>query len=432
MRKPEWSSNFPSASIHCFLPRENVKKIFDYTEKRLLQTPMTDSTKMNLALFYKKKGIYVADILHQISDAPKYFTVALKYFNAISEDYKLTTHYFNEINWNGVKALNYQRFLCSGFYDENIEYWNNCKWSSIGRYFESVNENKSYFIHFLNSNGNAKVINHTAYVDHLLDFAKNYQTPVSADIISLIKASSASVENLKLSDKANTIISLFEAYEFLKKDKQIEANIKLDSFFTKKPDEIFEYALNSLIENNALLLAKKSDNERCIKLLGYVKDTEAQKNIILNICFQLQQGEGVENTYFYMNELLKNYKSDAKIGMALYRLFGLIGGYEAEKNQAKNKYRNNPELLKPLAIRNWVIGTAENGNYYKAKNLIPENVSETKELILINQILKAEIIHLTKKNEQNAFIGNWNDTRYFELDLQVESINNDIKLNSLE
>jgi hypothetical protein len=118
--------------------------------------------------------------------------------------------------------------------------------------------------------------------------------------------------------------------------------------------------------------------------------------------------------------------------MALYRVLGKIGGYEAEKNQARQKYRNTPELMKPLALQNWVLGTAENGNYYKAKNLIPENVSETKELILINQILQAEIIHLTKKNQQNAYIGNWNDKRYFELDLQVESINNDIKLNSLE
>jgi hypothetical protein len=79
-----------------------------------------------------------------------------------------------------------------------------------------------------------------------------------------------------------------------------------------------------------------------------------------------------------------------------------------------------------------VLGTAENGNYYKAKNLIPENVSETKELILINQILSAEIVRLSKKSNENAWQGHWNDTRYFDLDLLPGRNNNESQSHSLE
>jgi len=225
-------------------------------------------------------------------------------------------------------------------------------------------------------------------------------------------------------------IGLYESYILFKNNELDNANIKIDSLFKVLPKVINDD--NGWIKANALTLAATGDTARTLKLLSYVQSAEEKNKILLNICYQLQEGPGVEYTYFYLNELLRNYSKDAKIAMALYRVLGKIGGYEAEKNQARKKYRNTPELMKPKALQNWVIGTAENGNYFKAKNLIPENVSETKELILINQILQAEIIHLTKKNQQNAYIGNWNDKRYFELDLQVESINNDIKLNSLE
>jgi hypothetical protein len=88
--------------------------------------------------------------------------------------------------------------------------------------------------------------------------------------------------------------------------------------------------------------------------------------------------------------------------------------------------------MKPKALQNWVLGTAENGNYYKAKMLIPENVSETKELILMNQILNTEIIKQSKKSKENAWQGKWNDARYFDLDLFPGRNNNDFQFSSLE
>jgi hypothetical protein len=430
MRRPEWSNNFPSSSISSFISFESAENIFSYTEQLLLKNEMNDSTRMNLSLFYKKKGIYFSEFNKTTEAKYMYYNAALTYFNSVSAAYKKQRHYYDLYSTNSETNLN--RFLCPGFFNENIEYWNNCSWNSIGKYCRPVNNNGSGFIKFLISSGNSPLINHAEYADALLRFAVKIDSEESAEVITLLKASLAHDKNVIVPHKVKTLIALYDSYQYLKKDKMTEANIILDTLFKEKTQKIIDYDFDFPIQCNALLLAKKSDNKRCLKLLNYVGKTEDKKNIILNICYQLQEGEGVENTYFYMNELLKDYKNDAKIGMAMYRLFGLIGGYEADKNQAKVKYRNNPELLKPLAIRNWVIGTAENGNYFKAKNLIPENVSETKELILINQILQAEIIHLTKKNQQNAYIGNWNDKRYFELDLQVESINNDIKLNSLE
>jgi hypothetical protein len=431
MRRPEWSNNFPSSSISSFISFESAEEIFSYTEKLLLKNEMNDSTRMNLSLFYKKKGIYFSELNKTTEATYMYYNVALTYFNSVSAAYKKQRHYHDR-DYNTNSETNLNRFLCPGFFNENIEYLNNCYWSTIGNYYGPENNNGLSFIKFLINIGNSDLLNHAEYADALLRFAKQIDSEEAADVITLIKANSANDEKLILSHKVKTLIALYDTYQYLKKDKMREVNIILDTLFKEKNKKIIDYNFDFAIECNALLLAKKSDNKRCLELLKYAGKTEDQKNILLNICYQLQDGEGVENTYFYLNEVLKNYSSDAKIGMALYRILGFIGGNEAERNQAKTKYRNNPELLKPLAIKNWVLGTAENGNYFKAKKLIPENVSETKELILINQILMTEIIYLSKKNHHSAWMSNWNDTRYFDLDLQYESQYNDIKLSSIE
>ena len=161
-------------------------------------------------------------------------------------------------------------------------------------------------------------------------------------------------------------IDLYNVYLWYKEKDTDKANGYLDYLFKTLPEDFNESY--GWIEANALMLAQNGDTTRTLKLLSYVQSAEEKNKILLNICYQLQDGPGVEYTYFYLNELLRNYSKDAKIGMALYRVLGKIGGYDAEKNQARNKYRNIPELMKPKALQNWVLGTAENGNYYKFSN----------------------------------------------------------------
>jgi hypothetical protein len=232
--------------------------------------------------------------------------------------------------------------------------------------------------------------------------------------------------------RSNAVIALYDVFNHLANNNNNKANYILDTLFKMKKEDLMSYDLAAGIAPIAINLAKHSENERCMKLLKYVS-LQDKNNILLKICYALQDGEGVENTYVYLNELLKSYNKDNKIGMSLYRIFGKVGGYEADRNQAPVKYRNTPELMKPKALDNWVAGTAESGNYYKALKLIPSTVSETKELDLINRIIKTEIITLSHKQEHNSAIDKWNDRIYFDLDYYYEQSNFfDVKLYNLE
>ncbi|MFN4931938.1 MAG: hypothetical protein ACK5HE_11070, partial [Bacteroidota bacterium] len=432
MRRPDWSLKFPSSSIHSFIAFDRIQKIFDYTEQRLLQNEMNDSTRMNLSLFYKKKGIYFSEMNKGIDQAFFFYKAALTYYDAISETYKKQHHYFKK-DFNSNHKSNYERFLYPSFFNENLEYSTDCYFSTSGHYFSQLNNYVSGFIHFLKTSGNSGLINSPDYADALLQFAESFEGKQSSEVISLLKVAAAKDSTLQLPNKAKILIALYDSYQYLKKDNIKEACNILDTLFEEKTDKIVDFDFYIPVKCNALLLAQKSESKRCIKILSFVGKIEDKNNILLKICYALQDGEGVENTYVYLNELLKSYNKDNKIGMSLYRIFGKVGGYEADRNQAPVKYRNTPELMKPKALDNWVVGTAESGNYYKALKLIPSTVSETKELDLINRIIKTEIITLSHKQEHNSATGKWNDRIYFDLDYYYEQSNIfDIKLDNLE
>jgi hypothetical protein len=421
--------NFPSNFINCFISTSSAVALFDRGEKMLLNNTLNDSTKMNLAVFYKKRGFYYSEYLHQNSKAEMNFSAALNYYQTVTEEHKLKTHYYDKVFWNGYTIPNYKWFLSPGIYNEYIRVFNNCSSSSLGTYMlPDKTDTSSPFLKSLIKKENFYTINSSTYISVFDDYT-NYDYGKHAlgvmQFLSKIENKSDGID-LNLLFK----IALYESYLMFKNNEFERGNIKLDSLFKRGLQYLDEDY--SWIEANALLLAQHGDTTRTLKLLRYVQSAEEKNKILLKICYQLQEGPGVEFTYFYLNQLLRKYSNDAKIGMALYRVLGKIGGYDAEKNEAREKYRNTPELMKPKALQNWVLGTAENGNYYKAKQLIPENVSETKELILMNQILSTEIIKQSKKSNENAWQGNWNDARYFDLDLFPGRNNNDFQFNSLE
>ena len=432
MTRQAWSFNYPSSSIGSFISKESVGKIFDYTERKLLQNTMTDSTKMNLALFYKKKGIYTSDVRGQIDAAGLYYTAALTYFTSISDSYKFQLHYY-ERNSNLNTQFNYQRFLVMGFYNENLTYFNNCGLSNTGMEMKPINRYNSSFINFLLEARDTRLYHQATYCNILSEVVlSDFQNPVSASIMKLLKVYQSAESTMNTTKRSNAVIALYDVFNHLANNNNNKANYILDTLFKMKKEDLMSYDLAAGIAPIAINLAKHSENERCMKLLKYVS-LQDKNNILLKICYALQDGEGVENTYVYLNELLKSYNKDNKIGMSLYRIFGKVGGYEADRNQAPVKYRNTPELMKPKALDNWVAGTAESGNYYKALKLIPSTVSETKELDLINRIIKTEIITLSHKQEHNSAIDKWNDRIYFDLDYYYEQSNFfDVKLYNLE
>jgi hypothetical protein len=421
-------SNFPASFINCFVAGSGAIALFDKGEKILLDAPVSDSTRMNLADYYKKRGFYYSSVLKQNSKADMYFGAALNYYQLVNEEYKSKVHYFDKVNWNNSSITNYLWILSPNLYNDFEIVSNYCRTTTIGSFHNIFIGNNSAFVDFLIKNRRVYSIDNDTYLRVLynnVSFGKDQSTISQMNFLLEISNGSTEIQHNLLAK-----IGLYESYILYRNNEIENGNAKLDSLFKVLPKLINQD--NGWIEGNSLILAQNGDTTRAIKLLSYVKSAEEKNKILLKICYQLQEGPGVEYTYFYLNKLLKNYSNDAKIGMALYRVLGKIGGYEAEKNQARQKYRNTPELMKPKALQNWVLGTAENGNYYKAKQLIPENVSETKELILMNQILSTEIIKQSKKSNENAWQGNWNDARYFDLDLFPGRNNNDFQFNSLE
>ena len=132
----------------------------------------------------------------------------------------------------------------------------------------------------------------------------------------------------------------------------------------------------------------------------------------------------------YLDKLLEGSTRETAAGMGLFRVLGKIGGKEINAI-AQTKLRKTPELLKPKALQNLIKGVAERGNYYEALQYMPEYISESKELSLYNEILKAEILKRENKTAKNAYKGNWNDAAFFELDLGTKN-GSDLQFNSLD
>ena len=426
----EIKSNFPSNITKFLLPITAGISLYDRAEKMLLSPSLNDSTKMNLAIFYKKRGFYAANFMNENSNADMYFKAAFQYYNAVSDEHKNKMHYYDMVNWAWYGELNSTWFLFPGLYCEYTIFSDDCHSNTIGRYGLPVNKYYSAFLDYLIRQKDWNLFNNAKSIKALEGYAGFGKDSCTMSLMKLLSTLEQINTSLKIEKKIVNKIDLYKVYLWYKEKDIEKANGYLDYLFKTSPEDFNESY--DWIEANALILAQHGDTSRILKLLSFVQSIGEKNKILLNICYQLQDGPGIEYTYFYLNELLRNYSNDTKIGMALYRVLGKIGGYEAEKNQARQKYRNTPELMKPLALQNWVLGTAENGNYYKAKNLIPENVSETKELILINQILSAEIVRLSKKSNENAWQGHWNDTRYFDLDLLPGRNNNESQSHSLE
>jgi hypothetical protein len=177
-----------------------------------------------------------------------------------------------------------------------------------------------------------------------------------------------------------------------------------------------------LIKEASILYAKKSCLHESLKLIRLMKNYELRRNLLLNICYTLQNEGPIENTFVYLDELFKVLNTETDAGSDFFRILGKIGGKNINEI-AQSQLRKTPEHLKPQALQNLIKGIAERGNYYEALQYLPDYISSSKELSLYNEILKAEIIKRENKNATNATYGNWNDAAFFKLDLSSEGTN---------
>ncbi|MBK9671801.1 MAG: hypothetical protein IPO70_06005 [Bacteroidetes bacterium] len=196
-----------------------------------------------------------------------------------------------------------------------------------------------------------------------------------------------------------------------------EKTVEGQLIITVLKEVIQSYAVNGCIKES-------------INLLQFVTDKTEKQDLLLEICNTLQTEGPIENTFVYLDKLLEGSTRETAAGMGLFRVLGKIGGKEINAI-AQTKLRKTPELLKPKALQNLIKGVAERGNYYEALQYMPEYISESKELSLYNEILKAEILKRENKTAKNAYKGNWNDAAFFELDLGTKN-GSDLQFNSLD
>jgi hypothetical protein len=411
--------------VKYFIPKEAAIKLLDRMELILNEPKIkNDSTQMNLAIYFKKRGFYYANILNEKVKADNYFANAIITYNSVSPSHKLKNHYWDFKNWVNTFKSNAEWFYNPYLINEyEIRDGLDCGHSNIGRISYARNEFSSPFINYIVSNSNENYLKSAEGLKILLSFSGFGDDQLTVNCMNQLKWH---YSNQKGNDEINRAVKiiLYRTYSLLQTKEEAGFNL-LDSLLNDFPMDFT--SSNGWLSANVLKLAQIGDTLRSMKLIGFIKSDEEKRKLLLRICYQLQNGEGVENSFFYLNELLKNNTDATKMGMSFYRVLGKIGGGRIEK-LAQDKFRNIPELMKPFALDNWVLGTAENGNYYKAKKLIPASVSETKELKLINLILQAEIIKKSNKIIENAFEGNWNDAPYFELDKK----NNESQFNSLD
>ena len=94
---------------------------------------------------------------------------------------------------------------------------------------------------------------------------------------------------------------------------------------------------------------------------------------------------------------------------------GKTGGTPVE-NYARWKMRLEPEVLKPLARKNFVTGLAETGNYFRAVTNIPDYISPDNQLELLTQILYTDLMKQEGKTEANSRDGKWRDDLFFAIE----------------
>jgi hypothetical protein len=215
----------------------------------------------------------------------------------------------------------------------------------------------------------------------------------------------------------------FEIYLMLKQTKDTAKGINMIETYLKNFPKEFDIKQfdNSWLTACIELLAEQGCGKKLIDIIDKCCSDKRKRRICLNICNNLQSGPGIENTFLFLNEALKDANKGSDLGLGLYRLLGKIGGNNVYES-AQKRIRKTSESLRPGAICNFVLGVAETGNYYKARTYISDDVSETNELNLLNEILEVEILK-SNKTKFNAHLGSWNDKQFFNKDITSRNFN---------
>jgi hypothetical protein len=420
--------------LNYFVPENIREDYWDYYYKQLsVNGASTDSIKMNLAMFFKKRGVYASQILHDSKKSDMYFKNAIAYYKDIDSSYRHKNKYFTDGKFDEAQIGNCVNFLYPFIVNDFWDLDRSCLWNNFNFYGSGtiknryndylVNSNLSPFFNYLKKTNNLSLYDGKAEIKALTRYLGFGEDSLTIGLMNVYQRYSVNYLNKIGFDNALVDKVPFEIYLMLQQTKDTAKGINMIETYLKNFPKEFDIKQfdNTWLTACIELLAEQGCGKKLIDIIDKCCSDRRKRRICLNICNNLQNGPGIENTFVFLNGALKGAKKGSDLGLGLYRLLGKIGGNDVYES-AQKRIRKSSESKRPGAISNFVLGVAETGNYYKAKSYISEDVSETNELNLLNQILEVEILRLGK-TEENAHLGKWNDSQFFKMDITTRNFN---------
>jgi energy-coupling factor transporter ATP-binding protein EcfA2 len=408
------------SNIFHFIPNETKELIWIKNLETINQEIKDGLDKQyKLCKYYKLRGFYCYKYLGSLNTAEQYFENSLSIFEKIPKE-------TNEKNFLEVKykrdELSTDPYQILFFYPmDYMEWTKGCdfKTSSTFTNFVPASQNSIFFNYIIKSK-RQNLYNSTFGLPVLENYSNYSKDSLTLKVIGTL-GELKSKGYYKPTKYIDYILSLMNILDFAKKNKIEQAKLLMT-------DRILRSSNNQpLIEEIAYFFLKQDKPELAILMLNTIEQgdyetwAKTKSKIYLNLCHRIQTENLSEYTFLLLDKFNQEEISNEQIQPSYFRLLGNIGGSLIDKI-CRNTYRNVLENKKPQALKNWIIGSAERNEYYKALKLIPNDVSENSELDLMNQILKVENLKAEQKNQHNSSLGKWDDSDFFKYEFGRENI----------
>lgn len=407
------------SNIFHFIPNETKELIWIKNLETINQEIKDGLDKQyKLCKYFKLRGFYCYKYLGSLKTAEQYFENSLSVFEKIPTEK-------SEKNYLDVKykrdELSSDPYQILFFYPmDYMEWMKRCdfKTSTTFTNFVPASQNSIFFNYIVKSKRQNLYIS-TFGLQVLQNYSNYSKDSLTLKVIGLL-GELKSKGNYKPTNYIDYILSLMNILEHVKENKIDKAKLLMT-------DRILRSSNNQpLIEEIAYFFLKQNKPELAILMLNTIEQgdyetwAKTKAKTYLNLCNRLQTENLSEYTFLLLDKYNQEEISNEQIQPSYFRLLGNIGGNQIDK-VCRKTCRNVLENKKPAALKNWVIGTAERNEYYKAVKLIPNDISENSELDLLNQILKVEILKAEQKNQNNSSKGKWDDSDFFKYEFGREN-----------
>jgi hypothetical protein len=407
------------SNIFHFIPNETKELIWIKNLETINQEIKDGLDKQyKLCKYYKLRGFYCYKYLGSLNTAEQYFENSLSTFEKIPVEKSEKIYLDVKYKRDELSSDPYQILF---FYPmEYMEWMKGCdfKTSTTFTNFVPTSQNSIFFNYIVKSK-RQNLYNSTFGLQVLENYSNYSKDSLTLKVIGTL-SEFKSKGIYKPTKYINYILSLMNILELVKENKIEKVKLLIK-------DRILRPSYNqALIEEITYFFLKQNKPELALLMLNTITQgsyedwSELKAKAFLNLCLRLQTENISEYTFFILDKFNKENVPIEQIGPGYFRLLGNIGGSQIDKICRKT-YRNVLENKKPQALKNWIIGTAERNEYYKAVILIPDDVSENSELDFLNQILKVEILKSEQKNQNNSSQGKWDDSDFFKYEFGREN-----------